>query len=66
AVRTDNVHDFSGGPDCPANALPNEPSVGEDCRRLENIEHPSDPGAATIANITFGSVLRDCMSRVFG
>ena len=53
ALRADNVHDLPSRPDCAANALPNEPSGGEDCRRLEGIEHPPDPSTAAIGDITF-------------
>jgi hypothetical protein len=42
-----------------ANALPNEPSGGEDGPRLEGIERPSDPRTATVGDVTFRVGSRD-------
>ena len=51
--RPRDVHDVPSRAGCSANALPNEPSCSEDCRRLEGIEHPSNSSTAAIGDITF-------------
>ena len=48
-----------------ANALPNEPSGGENGRRPEGIERPSDPRTTTVGDVTFRVVLETGAREVF-